>query len=320
MSHGRSIAVRAAGLCLATLLFAAAAATAEPLAVLAAVKGRVEVTPARGGPPGRASFGLALERGDKVTVPPGGSATVFFNDGNVIELAEKSAITIGGKAATRPRAGLPGDVYANVAKFVTGGSRETGLVAMSSLRAGSDPLPLLLAPRKTELLDPRPAFQWRAVEGATRYRVAVSGEAGEIWNREVEGRSLDYPADADPLPAGTDYLWEVRALSDQGELRREESYFHLLAAGDAAEVRTALTRIGESAGGTRSPAALFLSGSYLSGRGLYRDASEQFQALQELSPQSPAPHEALGNVYRAVGLMDLAAAEYQKALELNRAP
>jgi Flp pilus assembly protein TadD len=44
----------------------------------------------------------------------------------------------------------------------------------------------------------------------------------------------------------------------------------------------------------------------------------QFTELSRLSPDSPAPHEALGNVYRTVGLMDLAAAEFQKALELTR--
>jgi len=45
-----------------------------------------------------------------------------------------------------------------------------------------------------------------------------------------------------------------------------------------------------------------------------------FAALGGLFPESPAPHEALGNVYRAVGLMDLAAAEYQRALTLGCEP
>jgi Flp pilus assembly protein TadD len=110
----------------------------------------------------------------------------------------------------------------------------------------------------------------------------------------------------------------VRAFGDQGELRREESYVHVLATEDAAAVRAALARIGDSAGGANAPATRFLSGSYLSGSGLYGEAAAQFEALSRLSPDSPAPHEALGNVYRAVGLMDLAAAEYQQALTLSR--
>ena len=254
---------------------------------------------------------------------PGGSASLFFNDGNVIELAEKSSITIGGRATARPRAGapgLPGEVYANVSKYVTGGSRETGLVALSALRGSDTAAPLLLEPRKTELTDGRPAFRWRAIEGATRYRVAVSGDAGELWNREVTATALDYPADAPALAPGADFVWQVRALADQGELRREESYVHVLATEESAGVHDAVARIAEGTGGSGSAAARFLSGSYYFGRGLFRDAAEQFQALSLLSPDAPAPHEALGNVYRAVGLMDLAAAEYQRALALSREP
>ena len=323
MAARRPWFARICGALLVSVPLATTAASADPLAVIAAVKGRVEVTSARGGPAVRASFGRTLERGDRIAVPAGGAATVFFNDGNVVELAEKSAMTIGGRAAPARKAGaapgLPGEVYANVSKFVTGGSRETGLVALSSLRGG-DSSPLILEPRKTELLDGRPTFRWRALEGATRYRVAVSGEQGELWNREVEDTALEYPADAAPLTAGGDFLWEVRAFSAQGESRREESYVHVLTPEEAAGVRGSLVRIHESAGGVGSPAACFLSGSYLFGRGLYRDAVGQFEALSQLSPESPSAHEALGNVYRAVGLMDLAAAEYQRALTLSREP
>jgi hypothetical protein len=300
------------------LLLSAASAWAEPLAVLAAARGAVEVASASGSR-ARATFGRSLERGDKVLVPAGGSATVLFNDGNVVELGEKSTLTIGGKAAApKPKtAAMPAEVYASVSRFATDGSRETGLVAVSSLRAAPEAAPLLMAPRKTALLDPRPTFRWRPVETATRYRVAISGEAGPLWDREVAGDSLSYPADAEPLAAGADYVWELRAWREDTELRREETAVHMLAADEAKTVRSALARIGESAGAD-SPAGFYLSGSYLSGRGLYQDALARFQSLGRISPESPAPHEAMGNLYRAVGLMDLAAAEYQRALSLGR--
>ena len=320
MATRRFVPVVAAGMILAAIWLASA--SAEPLAIVAAIKGRVEVASAKGGPPARAAFGRALERGDRVVVSSGGAVSIFFNDGNVIELAEKSTITIGGRVTGKSRAGatpgIPGGVYASVSKFVSGGSRETGLVALSALRGGADSAPLLIEPRRTGLLDLRPSFRWRAVEGATRYLVAVSGEQGELWNREIGGTTLDYPSDAPPLTAGGDFFWQVRAFGDRGELRREESYVRVLATEDAAAVRVALARIGDSAGGANAPATRFLSGSYLSGRGLYGEAAAQFEALSLLSPDAPAPHEALGNIYRAVGLMDLAAAEYQQALTLSR--
>ena len=270
-------------------------------------------------------FGRALERGDRVAVTTGASATLFFNDGNVLELAGGSTVKVGGqvgkKSAGAP--GLPGDVYASVTKFVAGGSRETGLVALAELRSApvEGGAPFLIAPRKTMLMADRPTFAWRAVPGATRYRVTLSAaESGDLWSREVEGLSLPFPEDASALADGAEYLWHVVALSDLKSLREESSVFSVLGTEQASAVRINLDRIRESAGGPETAATRFLAGSYLSGLGLYFDATEHFGALCKLSPSSPAPHEALGTLYSKVGLMDLAAAEYQQALALTREP
>jgi hypothetical protein len=317
------------GALVATLLtlLVAPAAGADPVAVVAAVKGRVLVTSAHEPRGVRAAFGRALERGDKVSVGAGGSATVFFNDGNVIELAEKSAITIGGRLATGPRAAaLPGDVFAQVSRFVTAGSRQTGLVALAQMRSGDDDTaPLLLAPRRTSVLTDAPELSWRPVPGATRYRVRLTGaNDAELWSREVPAPAasgevtLAYPADAPRLAADTDVQWEVQALDDARTLRRESTTMRAASAEARGDVHSNLTRISDGAGGERSAAARFLAGSYLSALGYYQGAAEQFRALATLAPDSPAPHEALGNVYRAVGLMDLAASEFQQALTLQR--
>lgn len=308
--------------CAALVFSAGPSLAADPVAVIAAVKGRVEITP-RGGAVQRAVFGRALERGDKIAVSAGGSATVFFNDGNVIELAEKSTLTVSGKIANKtagPAAGLPGEVYASVSRHVAGGSRSSGLLATSTLR-GADEQPFLLAPRRTAVLTDRPAFAWREVAGARRYRITVSSaESGELWNREVEGLTLAWPADAPPIAGAGDFLWEVEALGEGRSLRRESSVFQALAPAQIATIRGNLERIRDTAGGPESSAARFLAASYLSGLGLYQDAVEHFGALCRLSPTSPAPHDALGDLYTKVGLMDLAAAEYQRANALTREP
>jgi hypothetical protein len=144
-------------------------ASADPFAVIASVKGKVDVTPAKGGASQQAVFGRGLDKGDKIAVAPGGAATLAVSDGTVIELTAGSKMTIGTKDAakpgTAPAAAIPGEVYASVTKFVAGGSRQTGLVAMSELRsapAESDS-PFILSPRKTALLVDRPSFAWRAV-------------------------------------------------------------------------------------------------------------------------------------------------------------
>lgn len=295
----------------------------KAVAIVASLKGRVEVTGARGGAQ-PAAFGLALQRGDRVSVGKGGGATLLLADGSVITLAERGSITMGGASKPVHATALPGEVFAHASQFATAGSRQTGLVTLSDMRSdAAEGAPLLLSPRNTFVTREAPKLRWRSVPGAARYRVR-GGPAGgaEAWAREVPATagaevSLDFPADAARLAAGADYEWEVVALDDQGTLRREGAIVRLLPEETRASVEQNLARIAESAGG-ESAAARFLAGSYLSGLGLYDDAAREFEALVSLSPGSPEPHEALGNVYLKVGASDRAAAEFRQALALQR--
>ena len=109
-------------LSLVTSLLIATLAGADPVAVIASVKGKVEVVPAGAREPQRAVFGRGLEAGDKISVSAGGAASLFFGDGNVVQLAEKSTMTIAAKdagAAKGKASGVGGEVYASVSKFVT---------------------------------------------------------------------------------------------------------------------------------------------------------------------------------------------------------
>ena len=309
----------------ATVLLSSALAApllADPVAVLAAVKGKVQVVPARTKGVVRATFGRGLERGDKVTVAAGGSATVFFSDGNVVELSEKSSVTIGGRAEKAPAtAGLPGEVYTQVSRFVTAGSRRTGLIATTEMRGPENGAALIVAPRHTTVLQDRPTLRWRGVTGATRYRARLADAEGrELWMKETAEMELAFPADVAALAPGAAYELSVDAISDAKLLRSETVGFRIASAELARSVEENLNRIHESAGGAGTAAATYLAGSYVAGLGLYQDAARHFFALCQLDPKSPDPHEALGNVYSRVGLMDLAAAEFERALALAREP
>ena len=297
----------------------ATAAAAEPIAFVVAMKGAVSVTGAKGGAAAKATLGRPLERGDKVQVGAGGSASLFFSDGNVIELDGGSSMTVGGRLASLdpkhvgPGSEVSAQVFTRVSKFITSKNQQSGLVALSAMRGGSDaPAPLILAPRRSSTLSGRPDFAWRAVAGATRYRVTVTTDEGEAWSHEVPDTSLAYPADAKELAAGGDYVWSVVALSDIKPPHQEESSFHVLTAGEASQVRDHLGSIQHAAGDSTS-AGRYLAGSYLVGRGLYDEAARQFEALVRLDPDAAGPHEALANVYRTVGLTDLAQAEMKRA-------
>ena len=160
---------------------------------------------------------------------------------------------------------------------------------------------MLLDPRRTSVRETRPAFRWRTVAGATRYQLTVSGDQGDLWSRETPSTSLDYPADAPALTAGGDYRCAVRAMSETGPLVAD------------------LAGIEQATRATATPAAMYLTGSYLVGRGLYAEAAARFTELCRITPDAPGPHEALGKVYRMIGLTDEAAGEFQRALELSQA-
>ena len=294
------------------------AALADPVAIIASLKGKVTVQTAHGAEPTLATFGRALEAGDRVQIAAGAAATILFNDGNVAELGERSTLTIGGAPKGGKGGGkLPGDVFAQVAKLTTGGSRKSGLVVMAPMRSGATVAgPEPISPRQTDVLSDRPTFEWRPVEGAQHYRVSLTGDDGELWSREVTQTTLAFPADVAALAPDHEWLWEVQAFGASGALGRASAAFRVPAAAELNAVRSVLERI--RAGG-ESPATHYLAGSYLHARGFQQDALAEFQALARIAPSSPAPHEALGDVYRALGLMDQAAAAYDRALDLTHA-
>ena len=313
------LAAACLGMVAACLPLAASSTSNQPVALVVATSGRVEVSRASSKSVERGTIGLALLRGDKVQAGAGGAATLLFSDGNLLELSEKSAITIGAHprvARSREPNPVMADVFKSVSGGVVGGSRETGLVALAPARRPPGRKEIILAPRQTEILDERPAFRWRRVRGADRYRVVVSGEAGELWQRETGDTSFAYPADAAPLARETELLWTLHASNDSGPLEDEEASFRIKPTKEADAVRIRLDQIEKEAGG----AAPYLAGAYLAGQGLLLDAIDRLESLRRSRPAEPGVHEALGQLYRAVGLMDLAAAELQLALTLGRQP
>jgi hypothetical protein len=309
--------------CLVLLLPAGThgAATRGALAYLAAVTGGVDLYLGSAKAAQRGSMGRALAKGDRVQVGKDGAATLLFNDGSIVELKANSSLTVGaGKsgAAAGKSDQVLASVFQSVSDGVVGGSRETGLVALAPVRSSSTSLALILSPRQTDILETKPGFRWRSIRGATRYRVVVSGENGELWQRETADTTLGYPGDAAPLARGAELLWEVHASNDKGPVHRDEATFRVKPEAEAEAVIQRLTRIEEVAGPSGQDAPRFIAGAYLAGEGLLDDAIERFEALCRQNPSSPEPHEALGRLYRSVGLMDLATAELQTALTLTR--
>lgn len=241
-----------------------------------------------------ALVGMVVQHGDLLDFNGAGQVTIVCADLK-LETIDKD----GGIACAKPESALSSN-----------GSRIT------PTRDPQNPPPLLLlAPRKTMLLDPRPTLRWQPADGVTTYQVAVTRGGETIWSSEVNGKTtITYPADAPPLEPGRFYEVVITAgeLSSRAE-GEEDLAFTLLAPEQAAAVREAEQRIRDLA--LDELATGLLIANLCARHSLYAEAIEQLEGLPEaVRTQSPVVARLLGDWYVATGLNALAVGSYQQAL------
>jgi hypothetical protein len=77
-------------------------------------------------------------------------------------------------------------------------------------RSAADPIPYILHPRHTLVLEPRPLLRWHDT-GAASYTLALTVDSTVVWAKDdVVGSQLHYPNDAPLLIPGKDYLLTVK--------------------------------------------------------------------------------------------------------------
>ena len=139
-----------------------------------------------------AFFGAPLRKGDLLRLAASARAVVACAD---LKLTELPAGVSGFPCETGASQGAL--VYAGRLASPTRGEPSTG------------EYPVVVSPRKTKLLEPRPALRWTAVPGATAYRVSLQGTD---WSTAIDGATeTAYPADAPALKPGTAYRLVVEA-------------------------------------------------------------------------------------------------------------
>lgn len=270
----------------------AAPVAARDLHLLVAVQGAVVLRRVGWSAPIPVGAGALLRRGDLVSVPTGGRATVACAD---LTLQEFPA----GRFS-----GLPCAVPERVALVVYEGS------LLAATRGDeNDELPLVVAPRRTKLLSPRPLLRWSVPGGGAGLTVAVKGP-GVNWSaRPPAGTaSLAYPVDAPALQPGANYRVTVTAAGRSSDEAAEPgSGFSLLTGAAADDAGAGIARIGTL--GLTGGAARLLTAHFLAARGLLAEAIEQLEAA------APAPRAllTLGSLYQSVGLPRLAEARHLQA-------
>ncbi len=293
--------------CLVVLLVSACGPgrTATPVAVggeesavhvLVAVEGRLSVKREGWTDYAPALFGMVMRSGDLLRLEGSSQATLACADLKLAQVA-------GGVSSVPCKVSKPVLVY------------RSSLITRARADVAGD-IPVVLSPRNTRLLNPRPVLRWLPTPGATLYKVTVRGP-NVNWSGEVSGKTeLQYPDNAPALSPGTSYKVTVAA---GGRSSDEETApglgFSVLKTDEAQLVRDAEGRI-RALGLGDVPTRLLIANLYAS-QGLNAEAIEIWEALVKAT-REPAVVRSLGEMYLRVGLNRLAEARYLEALALSQ--
>lgn len=311
----------------------ASAPEAEDLtAVLTRVEGNITVResgPVRKGepPPVRRGQPFQIVRGgDEIRVPAGARAGLVCSTDSWIALAgeEERLLT---PEACRTGEALPPGTYARLAP--RGGRLRSlqGALVLESLPRGVEEeagLPIVLSPRNTAVLEPRPALVWTRVPGATSYTVEMRGDvtltlllAADVTCTPVaQGEpvcSIPYPEPAPDLsPEGTVFL-RIRARQGDGPFRGEQEplWIRRLAAPQATDILARSLALASLP--VEEAARSVLEASLHAENESYAEAIRLYQrvlAEQEISEV----RVSLGDAWLAIGLMSRARQSYEKAM------
>ncbi len=271
--------------CLAALaaaaLFAAPALAqrAVPVAMVTDISGAVKLTSG----PSTLSAGIATElpADAKIDVPAGGRLVVLV-------LATGDEFTLSGPVTAQVRAnglaGTPTERLVRRASAVgTVKLKPDRLVqAAVTLRSSRRPeaLPLLTA-SGTTVLDSKPVFRWKAIEGAGPYRFELQDAAGAVLHEaRVEATELRLPGSL-ALADGKTYSWEVSTRQPNGASFASFGDFTVA----SAELRAEAARLKPAAGAPVSDRVAYAA--WLGSRELNDEARAAWRALSDERPDDP---------------------------------
>jgi hypothetical protein len=294
-----------------TATWASLATGADPIAVLTEIrpgKGEVRVKRTEDADWIAPRALQALRPGDQVRVTGDGRATLSFTGGSSQSVTAANSPF----AVQAPRGETGGDrakgLVAGVAQFLLGQPKAPTYQSLS-VRSGAPP-PRILSPRDTRVLPGALTFEWVGPP-RTDYVVRLMGPQGVIWEQSgIPRRPLPYPSTAPPLSPGARYSWTL----DVPGQAAQRADFEVVAEPDAARIRAALTDLTPAAlgGESGSPLALMRAGLFFQ-EGLYADARRELAAAIAQDPDEPTLRQLLGYVNDRVGLVDLAAQEFDEA-------
>lgn len=288
-----------------------AAAAEDPVAMVVRVTGTVRVQRAGGDAAIPATVGMRLMAGDRVAVESGAQAVLLYVSGRRETVTQSLTITPPEQAE---RAGVF-DRTVNTLNAVasTDARQHPNRQGMIRPVAGAS---TLMSPRNDiKVMDLRPTFVWSRVPGATGYTIQIRSEDGVTRKRFQVGADSSWtlPAAQPPLAPGVHYHWTV-APSGQGRVAEEQT-FRTLTASEYGAVAHGLTELQEAELDPWSD-GLFLAALVFRDEGLFYEADRALRQLEDAgAPLGQAYYLLRGEVYDALGLLELAATAFERAGE-----
>ena len=289
------------------------AAQSDPVAMVVRVTGTVAVQRGGGGTSTPATVGMRLMAGDRVNVTSGGQAILLYASGRRETLTQTTTIAAPAQAE---RAGVFDRTVSTLnAVASTDARQQPNRQGMIRPIAGAA---TLMSPRnQVKVVDLRPTFTWSRVPGATSYTIQIRSDDGVTRKRFDVGSDTSWtlPASESPLSPGVGYHWTVSPGS-AGRVAEEQT-FRTLSAQEYGAVAAGMAELRAAELDPWSD-GLFLAALVYRDAGLFYEAD---RALRQLDAGDASLGQAYyllrGEVYDALGLLEAAAASFDRAADTD---
>ena len=182
------------------------------------------------------------------------------------------------------------------------------------------PVPYIISPRRTQLLENKPTLRWNPVAGATSYKLSLRENKTKLnWELTVAGTEAVYAGEP-ALKPGVKYRLIVEAntgASSETPVVEGNTEFGLLDEGEMQRVKDAVGAIGQQVPNAAAK-KLATANLYIS-TNLIAEAIETLESLPKSGVETAPIYRSLGDLYREnLQLMPQAEVYYKKAIGIAK--
>ena len=290
------------------------------LAVISDVKGSVALIQPQSDDSYKVVFGMQLAKGDRLETGRKASVSLLFSNGNLVSLGPNSSITISGNQSGNSSMNIGAGMAGNFSDLAMRQDNKGEMGVLMDLRSDETSQQIIpLSPCNTMISTSTPGLKWDSRKPADEFVVRLYNGQGLVWEKRTTATSLTFPQDEADLEYGQSYFWNVEGEDLINSFRSLNQKFTILPEEKIKEIKEEEEKLlGMFTDDPGNSSLHSLLGAYYAKAGLFEDAISAFERVRDSNPEATLPHEILGGLYSDVGKKDLAIAELQKALMIEK--